>query len=92
VPPQCQIGLQARLQGGEPLLLQPRNLRLRERLIGELGQRLPAPEVQRLPQRARGPVRRRAQRPGAFTGQPLEAVQVELLGVELEHIAGSAPL
>ena len=38
-----EVGLHARLDGGETLLVQPRDLGLRERLEGELGERRSAP-------------------------------------------------
>ena len=50
VAPGGQVGLDAHLHGREALLLQPRDLGRRERRRGELGQRRPAPQLQRLAQ------------------------------------------
>ena len=43
VPTRCQVGLDARLHGRQALLLQPRDLGLRERLDGKVGQRRTPP-------------------------------------------------
>ena len=49
-----QVGLDALLQRGEPQLLEPRGLGLREGLVGEVRERRPAPQRERLAeQRAR---------------------------------------
>jgi hypothetical protein len=47
VPAGGEVGVQARLDGGQSLLLQPRDLGLRERLERQLGKRRPAPQRQR---------------------------------------------
>ena len=73
VPPEGQIGLNPGLQDGEPLLLEPGALGLRERLVGELRQRRAAPQLQRLAELGRGESRRRAERLGALVGEPLKA-------------------
>ena len=57
VAPGGQVGLHAQLERGQPLLLEPRDLRLRERLEGHVGERGPAPERQRLAQDRPGPLR-----------------------------------
>src|SRR3712207_7836083 len=56
------------------------------------GQRLPAPQLQRLAQRGRRPGRRRKQRLRAVTGQALKTMHVNLVGVELKQIARPASL
>jgi hypothetical protein len=48
MPASRQVGLQTQLQCAQPLLFQPGNRRLRERLECQLGQRWPAPQRQRL--------------------------------------------
>jgi hypothetical protein len=63
VSPECKIRLQACLEGTQPLLLQPRRLGSGEGHVGELRQRLPAPQLERLAQRACGPGRRRGAAP-----------------------------
>ena len=47
---QREIGLDPVLERRQPLLLEPRDLRLRERLVGHVGQRRAAPDRERLPQ------------------------------------------
>ena len=84
VPPHGKIGFDARLQSSEPLLLEPGRFRRRERLVAELRQRRPTPQAQRRTQAARRALRVRADRAGAFAGQPFEAIQVDLLGLKLQ--------
>ena len=50
MPPGGEVGLDSQLHGLEVLLLQARDLARRERRGGELGQRRPAPQLQRLAQ------------------------------------------
>ena len=90
VPPEGQIGLNPGLHDGEPLLLEPGALGLRERLVGELRQRWAAPQPQRLAELGRGESRRWAERLSALVGEPLKAGQVELVGVEFQQVAGPA--
>ena len=54
VPAELEVGLDPALERGEPQLLQPRDRRLREALVGDVGQRRPAPQSQRLAQERRG--------------------------------------
>ncbi len=87
--PERQVGLDPVLQAGEPQLLQPHALGERERL-GELGQRGPAPDVERLAQALGGRLRVAAQqRRAAAPAQGLEAVQVDRVGLDLERVAAS---
>jgi hypothetical protein len=89
VPAGGEIGLHARLQRGQPLLLQPRDLRLRERLELQARQRRPAPQPQRLPQQPRrlhgssG-----CQRPPALLHAALEALGIQLARTHLQPVAG----
>ena len=48
--PDREVGVDPVLERLKPRLLQPRDRALRERLIGEIGQRRAAPQRQRLPQ------------------------------------------
>ena len=47
MPAERQVGFDAVLERGQAQLLEPGDLVLRERLVGEVGQRRPAPEVER---------------------------------------------
>jgi hypothetical protein len=91
VAPQPEIGLQPPLQRGDAKLLEPRRLGLRERLHRELGERGPAPQLQRGTEATgslRGPTgleRRRRVR-----DQPLEPVEIELIRLEREHVSRRA--
>ena len=58
-------------------LLQPADLALRPRLVGELGERRAAPELERLPQPLGCGRRLGSSRLGH---EPLEAVQIETTG------------
>ena len=51
VPAEGKIGLDPALERGQAQLLEPRDRRLRERLVGEVGKRWPAPEREGLTQR-----------------------------------------
>ena len=53
-----QVGVDRELRGGQAQLLDPADLRERERLVGDVGQRLAAEQRERLPRRC--PVRGRA--------------------------------
>ena len=48
-----EVGLDAQLERGQPLLLEPRDLGLRERLERQVGERRPAPQRERLAQQPR---------------------------------------
>ena len=61
-----ELALEAPFERGEPQLLEPRDLALRERLEREIRQRRPSPQRQRL-------------LVALLPEQPLEAVQVELV-------------
>jgi hypothetical protein len=87
VPARGEVGVDALLERREPQLLQPGDLRLRERLVGQVGERRPAPQAERLAQHPRG----RAGIGAAGLGdQRLEARRVELRRVEAEHVARRA--
>ncbi len=77
--PRREVRLDPRLEAGEPKLLQAADLGLREGLVGELGQRLAAPERKRLALLARG-------------GQPLESGEVELVLLDAQQVARRARL
>ena len=75
VPALGELALEPPFQRREPQLLEPCDLTLRERLEGEVRQRRPAPQRQRLLVALLGE-------------QPLEAMQVELVVVDPEQVAG----
>ncbi len=75
MPAAGEVGVEAALQRDQPQIVEPRDLRLRERLVGEVGERRPAPQGERVAQRRRGRAVVRALRPG---DEPLEARDVEL--------------
>ena len=93
VPPECEVGLDSRLERGQAKLLEARDLVLRERLVGEVRQRDSSPERQRLAERHLG-ARRVAciERRSALRGKPGEPMDVHPLRVDLEHVAGRARL
>ena len=74
VAARVEVGVDPRLQRGQPRFLEPRRLRLRERLEGEVGERLPPPERERAVRVAVG-------------DQAREAVDVELVGVDADDVA-----
>jgi len=83
---QPQLGPQ--FDGGQPQLLQAGRLGLRPRPVGELRQRRPAPQSQRLRQQPQRPGRVAGRRAVGVGDQPLEPGRVDLLGVHIEPVAG----
>ena len=83
VTPECEVGVDPVLERGEPQLLEAGDHRLGERLEGEVAERRAAPQRERAPQ-ARRPGLGVAVREGAaaLRRQELEAVQIDLLGVD----------
>ena len=73
-PPACEVGVDPRLQRGQPRFLEPRRLSLRERLEGEVGECLPTPELERAVRVTVG-------------DQAREAVDVELVRVDADDVA-----
>jgi hypothetical protein len=73
----------------DPKLLEPSDSGLRERLVGEFGQRLASPERFRLPEHGQclSGVTVRQRRPGALI-QTFETIGVELIDLQLEDVAG----
>ena len=65
-------------------LLQPADLPLRERLVGEVGERRAAPEGERLAEQCRPSVVRSVPR---LRAQPLEPCEVDLSRIDAELIA-----
>ena len=84
---QLELGVDEIRLGGRAQLLEPRHLEPGEGLVGEVGERRPAPQPERLAQLRRASVRVLSPRLG---DEPLEAAEVRLLGRRLEHVAGIA--
>ena len=83
-----RVGLDARLQRGELLLLEPGDLGGGERLVRQVGERRPAPHVLRLAQERRGLLGlARGERAAAALDQLVEAFGVELAGVDAQPVA-----
>ena len=85
VRPKLEVGGDPLLEHAEAQILEPVDLRLRERLQLEIGERRATPQSERLAEQQRlllglgGP---------RLAYEPLEAPQIELVGLELEHVAG----
>ena len=81
VPPEREVGLDPLLERDRAELLEPRDLRLRERLVEEVGERGTAPERERLAQSALGRDGISAFERGApILCEPREAVEIDALG------------
>jgi hypothetical protein len=87
VLPRGQVGLDPLLQGREAQVLQARHVRVRERLVGQIGQRWAAPEPERLAQLRGGGS---GVGVGGLGDERLEAGEVELGWLDPEQIAGRA--
>ena len=85
VQPELELRLEAHLERVQPLLLETTDRILREAPVGEVGQRRPRPEPERLSQRAR-PLPRR--HPPRLQHEPLEAAHVDRLGIDPQPVAG----
>src|SRR5262249_25496581 len=79
-----EVRLDPSLECADAQLLQPRDRRLRERLVRQFGNRRPAPEAERLAEQRRGV---RGLRVLGLRQQLLEAVDVQLAPPDLEHVA-----
>ncbi len=90
VPAEREVGLDPLFERNDPALLEPGDLGLREGLEGEIGERRPAPERERLTQEVGGLLRVTAGvRTSPFVEQPLEAIEVDAAGLEPERVAGA---
>ena len=84
-----QIGVGPCLHRLEPLLLESWQRISGERLPGEVEERFAAPQLERRPQRARrilGPSL--FEKRPAFVAEAFEPGEIDLLGIDREHIAG----
>ena len=83
--PGGEVRVDRELRGGEPQLLEPADLRVGERLVGDVRERIAAEQRERLARRARrAPGRGRARGLG---DQPLEAADVDQLAVDPQLVA-----
>src|SRR5947208_14182033 len=85
VPAGFELRLDAILDGGQPQLFEPADLRLCERFEGEISKRRAAPEGQTLLELRGARLRRLAPR---LVDQPPESVEVELVALDAKLIAG----
>jgi hypothetical protein len=91
VPAERELRLDPLLDGLDAQLLEPGALGGREWIVCELGQRRPAPEVERLAERRRsGGGVAVGEEPAPVLEQPLEPQRVDLARVDLEHVAGGS--
>jgi hypothetical protein len=84
VPAGREIGVEPALERRQSQLLQAGDRRARERLVGQVGERRPAPQGERLAQRGRGSPRLRL---GGLGEQALEPRDVDLGGVGAQRVA-----
>ncbi len=85
---QGELRLHELLGGGQPKLLQAGDLRLRERVVGEVGQRGAAPQREPLPEQLGRAVRHSVRKRRAALGeQALEARGVHLVRVDVDHVS-----
>ena len=89
--PAREVEVDPRLEGHEAKLFEPGDLALRKRLVAEVDERGAAPQRERLAEQLRGCLRVPL---GALLPRPaeqgLEAVAIELPGLDLKEIAGRA--
>jgi hypothetical protein len=88
VAAELEVGVDPRLDRGHAQLLEPGDLRLRERLVREVRQRPAAPQRQGVAQ-VQGRLLRRAavERPAALREVAFEAVAIELARRDAERVA-----
>ncbi len=90
LPAERKVGFDSLLERGETKLFQSRDLGLGEGLIGQVRERWPAPERQRRAQHFRRLLRIPARPKLSPLGEKaLEALDVELLGLERQHVPAS---
>ena len=87
--PEPQVGVDAGLQRAEPQLLQARDRGGGEGLEGEVGERLATPQAERVAQPRRRLCRvAAAERRRSVGRQPLEALEVDVVGPDAQPVAG----
>src|SRR5256885_11812526 len=88
---QRELRVDPLLENSQSRFLQPRDLRLRERLVGKFGKRWATPQPQCLPQPGGRTLRIALMKcPAAFLHERLEAANVDLTRLGLQQIAAPA--
>jgi hypothetical protein len=82
-----ELGVEPLLVRGEPQLVQPGDLGLSERLVRQVGERRPPPQIESVAQQLR---RRRGSCAAGLGDELLEALEVELTRLEAQDVAGRA--
>ncbi len=86
-----EIGLDPLLERGEAQLLEARDFRLRERLVREVGERVPAPQIEGVVEQFGGGRRiSGGGRPRSLAELMLEALRVEPVRLDPEQVAAGA--
>ncbi len=89
MPAEREVGVDAVLERSESQLLEPLDVDAGERLEREVGQRIAAPQRERLAQALGGALRRaRHERAPSLLRQVLEAVEIELAEADAQDVAG----
>ena len=87
--PEREVGVDPQLQRCQPDLLEPGDGRLREALVGEVRERRAPPQRQRVAQPLRRIGRQApSEQAPPLVHQPLEAVEIELVGLDPDDVAG----
>ena len=90
---EAQLGLDPVLESGEPELLEPRDLALREGVVTKVGQRGAPPQGQGLDEQLRRlAVGLPAERRGPFVDEPLEPVCIELIRLHAQPVGAALGL
>ena len=93
VTAECEVGLDALFERREADLVEAPDRRPGKRLRGEVRERLPAPQIERRPKELGCALGLSAdERVAGLFGGALESAQIELVGLELNHVAGRARL
>ena len=93
VAPEREVGIDSQLDRRQPDLLEPGDRGLREVLVGKVRERRAPPERERVAQpcrRLRGPTA--AEQAPALVHQPLEAMEIQVVGLDPEDVAGGPGL
>ncbi len=89
VPPEREVGVDPELDRRQPDLLEPGDRRLRETLVGEVGERRASPQGQRLAQLLRPVCRQPAsEQAPPLLHEALEAVEIERVRFDPDEVAG----
>ena len=92
VPPECELGIHARLERRAPRLLEPRDLGLGEALIRQVRERIAPPHAERLAQRGGGRRRVALTQLAPAGRERLEAVDVALAVIDAQAVGATARL